>query len=207
MKKITLKAELRLDTEKPKILRNAKTIPWVVYWYKQKNLKIKIDNSSLLKTYRIAWENHIVSLDLEWKKIDVLFQEVQNNPITWDFLHIDFLAISAWEKVTANIPLIFIWNSKAKTEWAIIEELIKEVEVKCLPKDLVDNFEVDLTLLKEIWDNIKVWDLVVNDKIEILNNKNDVLVVASKFKEVKEEEVSSVNEEQEKEEDKKENNS
>ena len=191
MEKITLKTELRSDDESIKALRASRIIPAVVYWHKQESIKIKINNSDLLRAYRVAWENHIVNLEVDKKKIDVLFHEVQFNPITWDFLHIDFYAIVAWEKVHTHIPLSFINTSKAASEWAIIEELIKELDVKCLPTDLVDSFEVDLSMLENIWDNIKVWDLKISSKFEVLNSQDDVLIVASKPK------VEKVNDETE----------
>lgn len=182
MEKLVLKAEIRGENEKNNELRASKIIPWVVYGHSQENKKIKFNNSDLLRTYRVAWENHIVSLELEGKKIDVLFHDVQLDPVTDLFLHIDLLAITAWEKVTTHIPLVFVWNSKAKAEWAIIEESIKELEVKCLPTDLIDNFEVDLSLLEKEWDIIRVSNLNIDSKYEVLTNKDDVIAAATKAK-------------------------
>jgi len=182
MEKLVLKVEKRDNSEKLSELRSSRIIPGIVYGHNKEATMIKVDNSSLLRTYRSAWENHIVTLELDGENIDVLFHEIQKDPITWDFLHVDFLSITKWEKITARIPLVFVWNSKAKADWAIIEELIKEIEVKCLPTDLVDNFEVDLSLLEKVWDNIKVSDLNIDSKFEILNNKDDVLANAVKPK-------------------------
>lgn len=186
MEKLVLKIENRTE-ENLKLLRSSKLVPWVVYWHKQEPIKVKFDNSDFLRTFRQAWSNHVVTLDLDGKKIDVLVHEVQREPVSSSFLHVDFYAITKWEKVHTEIPLSFVWSSKAASEWAIIEELIKEVEVKCLPTDLVDNFEVDLSLLAEIWDTIKISDLKVSSKIEILNSQDDVIAVASKPKVEKEE--------------------
>lgn len=186
MEKLVLKIENRTE-ENLKLLRSSKLVPWVVYWHKQEPIKVKFDNSDFLRTFRQAWSNHVVTLDLDGKKIDVLVHEVQREPVSSAFLHVDFYAITKWEKVHTEIPLSFVWSSKAASEWAIIEELIKEVEVKCLPTDLVDNFEVDLSLLAEIWDTIKISDLKVSSKIEILNSQDDVIAVASKPKVEKEE--------------------
>lgn len=198
MEKLILKSEIRTNEENLKSLRASKIVPAIVYWHRQEPIKLKIDNSDLLRAYRAAWTNHIISLDVEWKKIDVLVHEVQRAPISWDFLHIDFYAITKWEKVHTQIPLVFVWTSKASVEeWAIIEELLKEVEVKCLPTDLVDNFEVDLSVLEQIWDSIKVSDLKVSSKIEILNWADDTIVIASKPKVEKvEEEVAADSETQ-----------
>lgn len=191
MEKLVLKSELRSIDESLKSLRSSKIVPAVVYWHKQEPLKIKLDNSDFLRTYRVAWSNHIVSLEVDGKKIDVLVHEVQREPVSWNFLHVDFYAITKGEKVHTQIPLSFVGSSKAASEWAIIEELIKELEIKCLPTDLVDNFEVDLSLLNEIGDSIKVSDLKVSSKIEVLNWADEVIVIASKPKVEKVEEETS----------------
>lgn len=205
MEKLILKCEKRNLNEKTSHLRKNRLIPRVVYWHKQENINLKIDNSNLLKIYRKAWKNHVITLSIEWKDIDALFHDIQFDPVKWDFLHIDFYAISKWEKVHTKIPLIFVWNSKAKSEeWAIIEELIKELEVKCLATDLVNNFEVDLSKLEKTWDTIKISDIKIPSNFEILHNLEDIVAVAAKAKTEKEkEEELKTNEEGESEESKK----
>lgn len=196
MEKILLNAQKRDISENVKELRHSKVIPAVVYWHKQETINLKLDNSDLLRAYRTAWENHVIELNLEWTKIDVLFHEVQKNPVTEDFWHIDFYAIVKWEKVHTHIPLKMVGVSKAKLEsWAVIEELIKTLEVKCLPEDLVDFIELDLSKLDNLWDNIRVSDLVVKN-IEILNPLDEVLVVAWKPKVNEEEETTTQTEEE-----------
>jgi len=190
MEKLTLKAEQRNKEESLKKIRSSKKIPCVVYGHKQESETLKVDYSDFLRTYRKAWENHIITLELNSKKMNVLIHEVQKNPITWDFIHIDFYTVTAWEKVHTKIPLKFVWNSKAAQEWAIIEELVKELEVKCLPTNLVDNIEVDLSSLKEIWDTIKVSDLNIDKKFDILTPKEEVIVLAWKPSKAKEENTS-----------------
>lgn len=183
MEKIVLNSQKRDNWECLKTLRASKIVPAVVYGHKQPSTNIKIKYSDLLRAYRTCWENHIVELVIDGKKIDVLFHEVQKAPVSWDFLHIDFYAITKGEKVHTNIPLVFVWLSKAKTdEWAIIEEIVKQIEVKCLPADLVDSFEVDLSKLEKTWDNIKVGDLTISEKFEVLSSKDEVIVIATKAK-------------------------
>jgi len=189
MQKILLKTENRNTNECVKNIRHSKMIPCVVYWHKFESTNIKVNASELLRTYRQAWKNHIISLEVNWKNIDVLIHETQFHPVSWDFLHVDFYAITKWEKVYTEIPLIFVWISQAKTEWAIIEELLKELKVKCLPTDLIDIIEVDISKLEKIGDIIKISDLNISDKIEIENDLDDVVILASKPKVEKTEEV------------------
>jgi len=180
MKNLSLNVSIRNTEEKIKDIRNNKILPAVVYGKAQKSTAIQMDYSEFLKLFRISWESHIINMKL-WKEvIEVLVHDIQKEPVSWDFIHIDFYAITRWELLTTKIELNFIWISSAAKEWALIEEHIKEIEVKCLPKDLVDNFEVDLSKLKNIGDSIRVSDLNLWENFEILISNDDTIVSASK---------------------------
>ena len=171
MEKIVLTSQKREAGECVKTLRSSRVVPAVVYGHKQEAISVKLGSSDVLRAYRVAWENHVVELEIEGKKMDVLFHEVQKAPVSGEIIHVDFYAITKGEKVHTHIPLVFVGTSKAKSEeWAVIEELVKQVEVKCMPTDLVDSIEVDLALLEKTGDNIKVSDLKVSSKIEILDS-------------------------------------
>jgi len=182
MEKIILTAEVRNAEEKPRDIRKNKQIPAVVYGKNQEPISIKVDHSDFLRTFRKAGESNIINLKVGKKDIEVLIHEYQNEPVTGDFIHIDFFALTRWEALTTKIPLNFVWESEAVKKGWILEELQKEIEVKCLPKDLVDHFDVDLSVLKDFEDNIKVSDLNLGDKFEILTPADEVLVLVAKPK-------------------------
>lgn len=180
MKKLELNVELREKWEDLKKLRSSRVIPAVVYGHKQEPISLKMDNSDFLRTFRASWESHIINLKIWKKTIEVLVHDIQREPISWEFQHIDFYAITKGEKLTTKIHLNFIWDSEAAKLWAIIEEHLKEIEVKCLPADLVDAFDVDISLLKEFWNSIRVSDLLIDSKFEIQSPMREVVITASK---------------------------
>ncbi len=183
MEKLTLNAEIRAKDETTADLKSLKKLAWVVYWKNQEPIVLKMEYSDFLKTFRKSWESNIINLKVGKKNIEVLVHQIQQNPITWDFIHIDFYAITRWETLTTKITLNFVGDSEAIKEGAILQEQLKEVEVKCLPKNLVDSFEVDLTVLKEIGSSIRVSDLKIDsEKFELLTNQDDVIVTANKPK-------------------------
>lgn len=179
MENLNLNAEIRTTEEKLSEVRTSKMVPAVVYGRHQEPILIKVDNSDFLRTFRKSGESHIINLTVDGKNIEVLVHEVQKEPITWSFLHVDFFAITKWEKVHTKIHLQLVWTSQAVKEGAVIEQHIKEIEVKLLPSDLVDAIEVDISELKEIWDHIKISDLKISSKIEVLTH-DDIVVSASK---------------------------
>jgi len=182
MEKITLTAEIRNADEKNKEIRANKEIPAVVYGKNQEPINIKVSFSDFLKTFRKSGESNIINLKVGKKEIEVLVHDFQKEPVTGDFIHIDFYALTRGEVVTTNITLNFVGNSEAVKEWGILEELNKEIEVKCLPKNLTDHFDVDISILKDFWDNIKVSDLNLGKDFEILTPADEVLVLVAKPK-------------------------
>lgn len=191
MEKIELVAEIRMGDEKLNTIRNLKKVPWVVYGHSQEPILLKLEHSDFLKTYRKAGQSHIINLAVGKKDIEVLVHDYQKEPVTWDFIHVDFYAITKGEKLITHIPLHLIGESKAKREGAILEEHLREIEVKCLPKDLIDNFEVDLSLLEDFWDAVRVSELKIDaTKFEVLTHEDDIIVSAAKPKVIVEEEIT-----------------
>lgn len=186
MEKLILNAETRSTEGKISEVRAAKMIPAVVYGKSQEPISIKINYSEFLKLFRVSGESHIINLKVGKKSIDVLVHDLQRHPVSGDFRHIDFFAITKGQAVTTHIHFNFIGESAAVKEGAILDEHLKEIEVKCLPTDLVDSFDVDLSKLVEMGDHIKVSDLALGDKFEVLTNADGVVVSATIPKKVEE---------------------
>lgn len=194
MENLNLNAQIRNTEEKLSEVRAAKMIPAVVYWKHQEPIAIKIDNSEFIKLFRVSGESHIINLNVGKKSIEVLVHDIQREPVNGDFQHIDFFAITKGEKVHTKIHLSFVGTSKAVKEGAILEEHIKELDVKVLPKDLVDSFEVDLSKLVEMGDVIRISDLGISSKFEIHANADDIVASASKPAKVEIEEAPAATE-------------
>ncbi|PID87418.1 50S ribosomal protein L25 [Candidatus Gracilibacteria bacterium] len=180
MKKLELNAEIREKGEDLKKLRASKIIPAVVYGNNQEPISFKMNNSDFLRTFRVSGESHIINLKIGKKTIEVLVHQIQKDPVTGAFLHVDFYAITKGEKLTTKIHLNFVGESEAAKLGAIIEENMKEIEVKCLPKDLVDSFDVDISVLKEFGDSVKVSDLNISDAYQVNAPADEIVISSSK---------------------------
>ncbi len=93
MEKIVLNAELRDSTECVRDLRDSKVIPCVVYGKGTESTSVKLGNSDLLRAFRVVWKNEVVSLVVNGKTMDVKFHDIQRQPVSDEFLHIDFLVV------------------------------------------------------------------------------------------------------------------
>lgn len=183
MEILNITAEIRNSEEIARNIRANKKLPCVVYGKNQEPISITLDASEFLKLYRKSWESNIINLNIGKKSIEVLVHQFQKEPVSGEFIHVDFYALTRGEALTTKVHLNFIGNSEAVKEGGILEELNKEIEIKCLPKNLVDHFDVDLSVLKEFGDNIKVSDLTIDsEKYEILTPNTEVLVLIGKPK-------------------------
>ncbi len=172
MENLNLNADIRTTEEKLSEVRASSKVPAVVYGKNQEPILLKMDNSDFLKTFRKSWESTIINLKAGKEKIEVLVHQIQREPISGDFLHVDFYAITRGQKLTTKISINFIWESQAVKEGGVLEEQLKEIEVKVLPKNLVDHFDADLSSLKEFGDTIKVSDINIDTEIfEVLTNE------------------------------------
>ena len=116
MENLDLNAQIRTTEEKISEVRASKMVPAVVYGKNQEPISIKMDNSEFLKTFRKAGESHIINLKTGKTEIEVLVHQIQKEPISGDFLHIDFFAITRGEKVNTKVALNFVGQSPAAKE-------------------------------------------------------------------------------------------
>ncbi len=168
MSSFAITAEIRGTDEKISHIRHTRRVPAVIYGRKQEPISITLDASDMLRLHRDAGKSNIIDISVGKKNIEVLIHELQFHPVLWEITHVDFYAIIRGEALHAEIALNFIGDAAAKKDGAIIEEIISELKVKCRPRDLVDHFDVDISLLREAGDVIRVSDLWIDStKYEI----------------------------------------
>lgn len=122
-------------------------------------------------------------MDLEiagGEKTLALIQDVQHHALKRHIMHLDFHALRADEKMHTTVPvLVFGEASGVKNSGGIIEQLLRSIEVQCLPKDLPDSIVIDVTPL-EIGDAIHIKDLPLPEGVTALGNpETSVLHVAA----------------------------
>lgn len=113
METIALSSAVRTPEQNARDLRSVRRIPAVVYGHDVANTTLSLDRTEFLRVYRAAGQSHLVALDLGGTTKNVLIYDVQFDPVTDDFLHVDLLAVSATEKISVSIPLSFIGESEA----------------------------------------------------------------------------------------------
>jgi large subunit ribosomal protein L25 len=169
---IKLSAKLREKNEK----LSADFIPGVIYGKGVENKSLKINKVEFEKAFASAGESNLISLDFGSGTVKVLVKEIQRDVLKNTFTHVDFYQVNMKEKITAEIPLHFIGEAKAIKELGGV--LIKDMdhlEVECLPGDLVDHIDVDISVLKTFDDAIRINDLVLPAGVSAVSETNEML--------------------------------
>ncbi len=134
-----------------RLRRLAGEIPAIVYGGKKDPQSLTLIHKDVLKALENeAYYSHIISLDVDGKSQDVVLKDVQRHPAKTTILHLDFLRINKTTALTIRVPLHFINEDNCvgvKKEGGIISHTMSELEVQCLPKDLPEFIEVDVSEL------------------------------------------------------------
>ena len=121
----------------------------------------------------------------------VMIKDMQKNPITGEILHIDLVKVSMSEDIHATVPLIVVGEALGVKVGGVLQHSIREINVKCLPGALPEQFEIDVNAL-EIGDSVHVRNLATPEGVEIMDDPDEILV--SIVPPAKEEEVEPVEE-------------
>lgn len=159
------KAGKNLDT-----MRKQGSIPAVLYGHGTKPQMFWVQYINFAKLYAKAGENSIVEMTPEkGKTVNVIVNDVQIDPLSSRFTHIDFFQVRMDEKLEAHIPLEFVGEAPAVREMGgILVKPMEEVLVSCLPKDLPRSLVVDLTLLHDLNSHIQMKDVKIPAGVEVM---------------------------------------
>jgi len=180
-KTISLKAVKRTEVgKKADKLRKQNLIPAVMYGNKIAAENITVNYIDFKRVYDKAGESALVELDTDGKKHNVLIHDIQLAPMSGKVTHVDFFQVNMKEEVETEIPLEFVGESEAvKAHGGVLIKNMDEIMVKCLPSDLPEKYEIDISKLVTFDDVIAVKDLKISDKVEILMDPETVIALVA----------------------------
>jgi large subunit ribosomal protein L25 len=136
-----------------------------------------------------AFSSHILTIYIDGKKEKAVLREVQRHPYKPKILHMDFQRISEKEKLTMTVPLRTVGEAPGiRVSGGILSHLLTTVEIACLPKDLPEHIEVDISDL-EVDQSLHLSDLKLPEGVELveLSHGHDLPIVSIHLPRVKEE--------------------
>ena len=166
-------------------LRRSGKVPGIVYGGAAQPISIEMNHNPILLALKVeAFHSSILNLELDGKSEQVLLRDFQMHPFRAQVLHVDFQRVDANSKLHTRVPLHFIGqeNSPAvKLEGAMVSHVLNDLEVSCLPQDLPEFLEVNLSNLTTAHP-VHVSDIQLPAGVALITHGQDNPVVATASK-------------------------
>jgi large subunit ribosomal protein L25 len=181
MERVSLSAQERTGVGKSGARRARREgyVPAVLYGRGRTPRALSVGRKDLLSALRTAGRNALIDLriaqDGESQAETVMIEEIQRDQIRREILHIDLHLISLTEALDVNVPVVLTGTPEPVTSGTgILEQLRREVEVRCLPTQIPDRLTIDVSAL-QVGASLHVRDLKVGEGIEVLTPPEEVL--------------------------------
>jgi large subunit ribosomal protein L25 len=187
MEKVALKATKReVLGKKVGALRRAGKLPAVMYGHGIETTPVMLDDREATLRLSHLTSSSLVMIDLDGQEYPALVREKQRDYLKNVLLHVDFQVISMTEKVTTKVGIELTGTAPAVKDFsAVIVTVLSELEIECMPQDLPARVVVDISGLTEVGAAIHVRDVVISDRVKILDDPDEAIAVASATREEK----------------------
>ena len=176
--------EIRVDARDKKrkrdakrLLRNGK-IPGILYGPKTQAIALALDKREFSSRVADLEGSHLVRLKSESSALAdkvALVKAMQHHPISGDVIHTDLYEVDLSAKITVNVPLHFIGKAEGVVRGGILQPIVREIEVECLPLDIPAFFDVDVSAL-DIGDSVHIEELTMPEGVTAVYESNVALV-------------------------------
>jgi large subunit ribosomal protein L25 len=173
-------------------LREQGKLPGVVYGPKEKATPLLIDRVAFEKVLKDAGESSVITLEGLGTPKDVLVHDVSFDAARGGAIHVDFYAIEAGKEITLHVPLEFVGEAPALKQGGTLTKVLHEIEVTCVPANIPQHINVDVTTLGSLDAQIHVKDLVIPTGVTVENDPEDVIVLVQAVEEETEEAPTAI---------------
>ncbi len=186
MEKILVKADQRTEKGKggARSLRRQGVLPAVVYGEKSESSPIKVQSRQMEKLIISGVGEHaLITIEMKDKKgkkaeHPVLVKDYQTDPVTDELLHVDFIKVSLERVVNVTVPLFMTKEPAGVKMGGILQNLIREIEIECLPTQIPDKIEFDAESI-EIGHSVHVSDVTPPEGVKIITDLEAVILTVS----------------------------
>jgi large subunit ribosomal protein L25 len=173
-------SERSLRKKKVGKLRREGIIPGIIHGKDFEPLFVQVEKRSFEKVYKKAHGNALVNLNLGGKNIQVLVHSIQQDKLSYDVEHIEFLKIDPNRTVTVDIPLVFLGESPGEKEGkGKVGHEETSIHVKCSPASIPSEIQVDISVIKDKHDVIHAADLKLPEGVSLAHGVSEKKVIAT----------------------------
>lgn len=181
MEKVVLKAEKREVVGKQvKALRREGKLPGVIYGRHVEPIAISLEAHSTGLAMTKLTSSSLVTINLDGTEYPALVRDRQRDYIKGNLTHVDFLAVDLNEKIRTFVGVHYVGVSGAVKDYnGVLVHNLEQLEVECLPTDLPERIEIDISVLAKIGDGIRVHDVKISDSVRIVTDGDEMVAVVT----------------------------
>ena len=165
--------------KKVRFLRRQGITPVHLFGHNVESVALQCDTAQLKRVLAQTGRTRLISLKVDEAKKprNVVIREVQREPRTSELLHVDFYQVSMAEKIRVEVPIVSIGEPPAlKLKENFLTQELNSLSVECLPGEIPNRVDIDLTSLTEVGQAIYVKDIILDKEGTILNNPEQLIV-------------------------------
>jgi len=161
-------------------LRRQGQLPGVIYGRHLESFPIQMDAKESSSIINRLTPSSLITIDVAGEKHAAILRDKQKDVINGHLLHVDFLAVSLTEKLRTQVSIELVGKAPVSDlPDTVIVQSLNELEVECFPQDLPETIKVDISVLKTLEDVVTVGDIDLGSKIEVLTDKDEIVVATT----------------------------
>ncbi len=177
---ITIKGEKRgiFGKNASRAIRREGKIPAIFYGANTASIPLTVAKTDIIRVLKSeAGENTIFKVSFNSESRDAMIKELQIDPVTDELLHVDLYQIAMDKIIRVSVPVVPVGEAVGvKSEGGFVDFINREVEIECLPKDIPENIEIDISSL-HIHQSVKADDVKTPEGVEMLTEPDTVLIL------------------------------
>lgn len=195
---ITVKAERReiFGKNASRRIRRNDMIPAILYGKSEASVPLTVKKKDIFEILKSeTGENTVFKVSFDTETKNTMIKELQSDPVTDEILHADLIQIALDEAIRVSVPIISVGEAVGvKGEGGFVDFITREVEIECLPKDIPERIEIDISEL-HLNQSFRVGDVVIPEGVKLLSDPSAILIIIEAP--TKEEEIVVEEEEEE----------
>ena len=159
-------------------LRREGMIPAILYGADAINVPLTLKKQDVFMILRSdTGENTVFQVSFDSERRDVMIKELQRDPVTDEILHADFVHIAMDKAIRVSVPVVSVGEAVGvKTEGGFVDFVTREVEIECLPKDIPEHIEIDISGL-HLRQSLKARDITLPEGVKLITSSDTILVL------------------------------
>lgn len=193
MEKVVIEAQKRVKIDKASrsALRKEGKVPAIFYSKHHEPMPVQFSERSI-HPYVFTAKTSLITLNVEGhEELDCIIKDVQFDPVSEKIVHIDLLGLKKGEKIQIEVPVQLVGNAIGIKEGGILQHTLHKVQIECLPTDIPEHLEIDVTDLK-LGHAIHAGDLKFDNFI--LLNSPEAIIAAVTHPKIEKEETPAAGE-------------